>query len=90
VCCLSYSAIKIKSHFDMLNNSYAKFYNSSEHLAVDHIFVLFRERELFSSNTFLRSIVTFGIEIYKLCDITAYNSSLNVFDNGAVLLGSVI
>jgi hypothetical protein len=33
--------------FELLNNTYTKFYNSSEHLAVDKIIVVFKGRAVF-------------------------------------------
>jgi hypothetical protein len=38
---------KIKTVFDTLNQAYAKFYNPSEHLAVDKVIVKFKGRVLF-------------------------------------------
>jgi hypothetical protein len=52
---------KIRSLFDILNDTYAKSYNSSQHLTVDEIAVQ-SKAELFSSNTFPRN-KHFGKEI---------------------------
>jgi hypothetical protein len=41
----------------MFSDTYAKFYNPSEHLAVDEVIVLFKGRVIFS-NTFLRIMNT--------------------------------
>jgi hypothetical protein len=38
---------KITSLSDTLSNSYAKFYNPSEHLSVDEVIVLFKGRVIF-------------------------------------------
>jgi hypothetical protein len=38
---------KIRTIFDKLNQAYAKFYNPSEHLAVDEVIVKFKGRVIF-------------------------------------------
>jgi hypothetical protein len=38
---------KLRTFFDILNNSYAKFYNTSKQLAVDEVTVLFTRRVIF-------------------------------------------
>jgi hypothetical protein len=38
---------KIKTVFDTFNQAYAKFYNPSEHLAVDEVIVKFKRRVIF-------------------------------------------
>jgi hypothetical protein len=55
----------------MLSDTCAKFYNPSEHLAVDVIIVLFKERAIFNQY-FPKRCICFGIKIYKVCDMTGY------------------
>jgi hypothetical protein len=38
---------KMRILFDQLNDKYAKFYSSSEHLAMDEVTALFRRRFIF-------------------------------------------
>jgi hypothetical protein len=38
---------KMRAIFDKLNDSYAKYYNPTKHLAVDDIIVLFKDRIIF-------------------------------------------
>jgi hypothetical protein len=62
----------------LLNNAYAKFYNSSEHLAVDKIIVLFRGRVVFKQ--YIPKIhKRFGIKIFKLRDCTGYAYDMKVY-----------
>jgi hypothetical protein len=46
---------KMGTVFDQFSDAYAKFYNPSEHLAVDEVIVLFKG-ELFSNSIFQRNI----------------------------------
>jgi len=39
--------METKDVFDMLNEAYAKFYNPSEHLAMDEVSVTFKGRVIF-------------------------------------------
>lgn len=61
---------KIRDIFEVLNNAYAKFYNSSEHLAVD-ICILFKGRVVFEQYN-LKTKTRFGIKMFKLCDYWLY------------------
>ena len=51
----------------MLNEAYAKFYNPSEHLAVDEVIVKFKGRVIFRQYI-PKKRKDFSIKIYKLCD----------------------
>ena len=57
---------KLRTVFDKLNDAYAKFYNPSEHLAVDEVTVKFKGRIIFRQYTPKKR--RFGIKIYKLFD----------------------
>jgi hypothetical protein len=50
-----------------LNEAYVKFYNPSQHLAVDEVIVKFKGKVIFRQYI-PNEIKRFGIKIYKLCD----------------------
>jgi hypothetical protein len=56
---------KIRSLFDMLSDTYAKFYNQSEHLAVDEVIMLFKGRVIFKQYI-PKKHKHFSIKIYKI------------------------
>jgi len=56
---------KLRTVFDKLNEAYAKFYNPSEHLAVDEVIVKFKGRVIFRQYI-PKKRKRFGINIYKL------------------------
>ena len=58
---------KLRAVFDKLNAAYTKFYNPSEHLAVDEVTVTFKGRVSFSQYI-PKKPKCFGVKIYKLCD----------------------
>jgi hypothetical protein len=58
---------KIRTVFDTLKQAYSKFYNPSEHLAVDKVIVKFKGRVIFGQHI-PKKRKRFGIKIYKLCD----------------------
>ena len=60
---------KIRSLFDILNDKFSKFYNPSEHLAIDEVIVKFNGRVIFQQYI-PKKHKHFGIKIYKLCDET--------------------
>ena len=55
-----------------MNEAYAKFYNPSEHLAVDERIVNFKGRVTFRQYIPKKG-KRFGIKIYKLSDESGYN-----------------
>jgi len=69
---------KIRSVFDTLNQAYPKFYNPSEHLAVDEVIVKFLGRVIFRQNI-PKKRKCFGIKIYKLCDKSGYTYDMRVY-----------
>src|SRR5215510_9810950 len=68
---------KIRTVFDKLKDSYAKFYNPSEHLAVDEIIVSFKGRVIIRQY-FPKKRKRFGIKIYKVCDESGYTYDMRV------------
>jgi len=69
---------KLRAVFDKLNEAYAKFYNSSEHLAVDKVIVKFKGRVIFRQYI-PKKRKCFGIKIYKLCDKSGYTYNMRVY-----------
>jgi len=69
---------KLRTVFDKLNKAYAKFYNPSEHLAVDEVIVKFKGRAIFRQYT-PKKRKHFGIKIYKLCDESGYTYGMKVY-----------
>jgi hypothetical protein len=68
---------KMRTIFDMLNDSYAKYYSPTEHLAVDEIIVLFKGRVVFKQ-CILKKHKLSGIKVYKLCDTKGYMYNMRV------------
>jgi len=62
---------KIRTVFDTLNQTYPKFENPLEHLAVDEVIVKFQDRVIFRQYI-PKKRKYFGIKIYKLCDKSGY------------------
>jgi hypothetical protein len=62
---------KIRSPFDMLNDTNAKFYSRSENLAVDEVM-------LFKGSVIFKQHIP-KIKIYKLCDVTGYTYDMSVY-----------
>jgi len=58
---------KLATVFDKLNETYAKFYNPSEHLAVDEVIVKFKGRVIFRQYI-LNKRKRFSIKIYEISD----------------------
>ena len=58
---------KIRGLFETLKANFSKFYNPSEHLAVDEVIVKFKGRVIFKQYI-PKKRKCFGIKIYKLCD----------------------
>jgi hypothetical protein len=69
---------KIRTIFDTLNDSYEKYYNPSEHLAVDEIIVKFKGRVIFRQYI-PKKHKRFGIKIFKLCDAAGYTYDMKVY-----------
>jgi hypothetical protein len=69
---------KIRTVFDTLNQAYAKYYNPSEHLALDEVIVKFKGRVIFTQYIPNRK-KCFGIKIYKLCDECVYTYDMRVY-----------
>jgi hypothetical protein len=68
----------MRTVFDQLTDPYAKFYSPSEHLAVDEIFVHFKQRVIFKQYI-PKKHKQFGIKHYKLSDMTQYTYSIRIY-----------
>jgi len=64
--------------FDILNDKFSKFYNPSEHLAVDEFIVKFKGRVIFRQYI-PKKHKCVGTKIYKLCDETGYTYDMTVY-----------
>ena len=69
---------KIRNLFDILNDKFSKFYNPSEHLAVDEVIVKFKGRVIFRQYI-PKKHKRVGIKIYKMCDETGYTYDMRVY-----------
>jgi len=69
---------KLRTVFDMLSEACAKFYNSSEHLAVDKVIVKFKGRVIFRQYR-PKKRKCFRIKIYKLNDESGYTYDMRVY-----------
>jgi len=69
---------KLRAVFDKLNKAYAKFYNPSEHLAMEEVIVKFKGRVIFRQYI-PKKWKSFGIKIYKLCDESGYTYDMWVY-----------
>jgi len=69
---------KLRTVFDKLNEAYAKFYNPSEHLAVDEVIVKFKGRVIFRQYN-LKKRKRFGIKIYKHFDESGHTYDIRVY-----------
>ena len=69
---------KIRNLFYILNDKFSKFYNPSEHPAVDEVIVKFKGRVIFRQYI-AKKHKRVGIKIYKLCDETGYTYNMTVY-----------
>ena len=61
-----------------LNQAYPKFYNPSEHLAVDEVILKFQGRVIFRQYI-PKKRKRYGIKIYKLCYESGYTYDMEVY-----------
>jgi hypothetical protein len=69
---------KIREVFDMLDVAYSRFYNPSEHSAIDEVIVLFKGRVVFKQYI-PKKHKRLGIKMFKLCDATGYTDDMEVY-----------
>jgi hypothetical protein len=69
---------KMRNLFDILKENFSKFYNPSEHLAVDEVIVRFKGYVIFRKYI-PKKHKCFGIKIYKLFDETGYTYDMTVY-----------
>jgi hypothetical protein len=64
--------------FEILNEKFSKFFNPSEHLAVNEVIVKYHRRVIFRQYI-PKKHRSFGIKIYKLYDETGYTFDMRVY-----------
>ena len=69
---------KIRDLFEILNNTFPKFYNPSGNLASDEVIVPFKGRVIFKEYI-PKNAKDFGIKLFKLCDSTGYTYDMKVY-----------
>jgi len=69
---------KMRAIFDKFNNSYAKYYSPTNHLAVDDIIVLFKGT-VFFKQYIPKQHKQLGIKLYKVCDSKGYTYNVTVY-----------
>jgi len=69
---------KTRNVFDILKKKFSKFYNPSEHLAVDEVIVKYKGRVIFRQYI-PKKHKCFGIKLYKLCDETGYTYDMTIY-----------
>jgi hypothetical protein len=69
---------KIRDVLKILNKTFSKFYNPSEHLAIHEVIVLFKGRVIFQQYI-LKRHKYLSIKIYKLFDSTGYTYDIKVY-----------
>jgi hypothetical protein len=67
---------KIRTIFNELSDSYAKYYSSTEYAAVDEITMLVEGRVIFKLNV-PKKHKRFGIKLYILCDSEEYTYNIH-------------
>ena len=66
--------------FEIMRTNFSKFYNPSEHLAVDEVIVKFKGRVVFKQYI-LKKRKCFGIKMFKLCVSTGYTYTVRQLYN---------
>jgi len=69
---------KLRDLFEIIRTKFSKFYNPSEHLAINEVIVKFKGRVLFKQYIPTKR-KSFGIKMFKLCDSTGYTYDMNVY-----------
>ena len=68
----------MRTIFDRLSDSYAKYYSLTEHLAVCGIIVFFKVGVIFKQFT-PKKHQQFGINFYQMCDSKGYTDSMTMY-----------
>ena len=69
---------KMRDLFEIIMTNFSKFYNTSQHLAVDEVILKFKGRILCKQYIPIKR-KRFGIKRFKLCDSTGYTYDMNVY-----------
>jgi len=73
-----YRLWKIRDLFEIIRTNFSKFYNPSEHLAVDEVILKFKGRVLFKQ-CIPKKRKRFGIKMFKLCVSNGYTYDMTVY-----------
>jgi hypothetical protein len=63
--------------FDVINSKFSEEYHSAEHLSIDEVTVLFKEKVVFWQYI-PKKRKCFGMKLCKLCDRTGYTFDMTV------------
>jgi len=69
---------KLRDLFEIIRTNYSKFYNPSEHLAINEVIVKLKGRVVFKQYI-PKKRKRVGIKMFKLCDSTGYTYDMNVY-----------
>lgn len=69
---------KMRNVFEIVDRTFSKFYNPTEHLAVDEVIVLFKERVVFK-HCMSKKRECSSMKVYKLCDSNGYTYDMKVY-----------
>jgi len=69
---------KLRDLFEIIRINFSKFYNPSEHLAIDEVIVKIKGRVVFKQYI-LKKRKRFGNKKFKLSDSTGYTYDMNVY-----------
>jgi len=69
---------KIRDLFEILNDTFSKFYDPSKNLAIDEVIVPFKGRVIFKQYI-PKKRKRFGIKMFKLCDSNGYTYDMKVY-----------
>ena len=69
---------KMKNIFEIVDRTFSKFYNPTEHLAVGRVIVLFQGRVVFK-HCMPKKHECYSMKIYKLCDLNGYTYDMKVY-----------
>jgi hypothetical protein len=69
---------KIRDLFEILYDTFSKFYNPSENLAFDEVIIPFKGRVIFKQYI-PKKRKRFGIKIFKLCEATGYAYDMKLY-----------
>jgi len=69
----------IRDLFEIIRTKFSKFYNPSEHFAVDEVILKLKVRVLFKQYIPKKKRISFGIKMFNLCDATGYKYDMHFY-----------